>query len=88
MSESEKFWWETIRRRRALWCVANKGLAFFVAYPVLGYFVIGWEWQATLLLEGWLIGLVCGGFVWMRKELRYRFALDQQGLALPDRTDE
>ena len=68
--------------------MANKGLAFSVAYPVLGYFVIGWARQATPLLEGRLIGLVCGGFVWSTKGLRDRFTLDQQGLALPDRTDE
>ncbi|MCP4904534.1 MAG: hypothetical protein GY910_06105 [bacterium] len=45
-------------------------------YPPLGCYALDWIWQPSLLVEGWLIGLVCGGFVWMRKELRYRFTLD------------
>lgn len=88
MNESEMLWWERIRRRGSFWYVANKGLAFLLLYPSLGCFVIGWSWEPQLLLEGWLIGLVSGGFVWMRKELRYRFTLDHEGLALSDRPDE
>ena len=88
MTESEMLWWEQVRRRGAFWYVANKGLAFLLLYPLLGYFAIGWHWQSQLLLEGWVIGLVCGGFVWMRKELRYRFTLDHEEFALSDRTDE
>ena len=40
------------------------------------------------MVEGWFIGLVSGSFVWMRKELRYRFTLDDEGLAFPDGQDE
>lgn len=88
MTEGEMLWWEQVRRRGALWYVANKGLAFLLLYPLLGCFVIGWHWQSQLLLEGWVIGLVCGGFVWMRKELRYRFTRDHEEFALSDRPDE
>jgi sterol desaturase/sphingolipid hydroxylase (fatty acid hydroxylase superfamily) len=88
MAEGERLWWERVRRRGAMWYVVNKGLLFLLAYPAIGCFAIGWEWQPTLLLEGWYVGLVCGGFVWMRKELRYRFTLDEEGLALPDGRDE
>ena len=35
-----------------------------------------------------MIGLVCGGFVWMRKELRYRFTLELEGGVVPDTGDE
>ena len=88
MDASEMLWWERVRRRGALWYVANKGLAFLLLYPSLGYFAIGWNWEPALLVEGWIMGLVCGGFVWMRKELRYRFTIDQEGAALSDRADE
>ncbi len=88
MAEGERLWWERVRRRGAMWFVVNKGLVFLLLYPSLGYFAIGWEWQPTLLVEGWYIGLVCGSFVWMRKELRYRFTLDDDGIALPDGQDE
>ena len=88
MNANERFWWEQVRTRGAFWYLANKGLAFLILYPLLGCVAIGWAWQPQLLLEGWIIGLVCGGFVWMRKELRYRFTLDHEGLALSDRSDE
>jgi hypothetical protein len=41
-----------------------------------------------LLVEGWLIGFVAGAFFWMRKELRYRFTLEEEGLPLPESRDE
>jgi len=88
MAEGERLWWERVRRRGAMWYVVNKGLLFLALYPALGCCALGWEWQPTLMLEGWYIGLVCGGFVWMRKELRYRFTLDDEGMALPDGRDE
>ena len=34
------------------------------------------------------IGLIAGAFVWMRKELRYRFTLEEEGLPLSDGGDE
>ena len=88
MDEGEKLWWESVRERGAFWYVVSKGLAFLILYPVVGCYGIGWDWEPMLLGEGWGIGLVCGGFVWMRKELRYRFTLDHEGVALPDHADE
>ncbi len=88
MGEAERLWWGRVRRRGAMWFVVNKGLAFLLLYPLLGCVVIGWDWQPTLWVEGWLIGLVSGSFVWMRKELRYRFTLDDEGLAVSDQQDE
>ena len=88
MGEDERLWWERVRRRGVMWFVVNKGLVFLLLYPLLGCFAIGWDWQPTLLVEGWSIGLVSGSFVWMRKELRYRFTLDDEGLAVPDGQDE
>jgi hypothetical protein len=88
MDEGERLWWEGVRARGAMWYLVNKGLAFLILYPLLGCYAIGWDWDPTLLVEGWVVGLVCGGFVWMRKELRYRFTLDQEGGILPDRSDE
>ena len=41
-----------------------------------------------LLVEGWLIGLFWGAFFFMRKELRYRFTLEHEGLPAPDAWDE
>jgi hypothetical protein len=71
-----------------MWYLVNKGLAFLLLFPALGCWLIGWRWEPGLLVEGWLIGLVCGGFVWMRKELRYRFTLEEDGLTAPDSWDE
>ena len=88
MSESERLWWQRVRSRGVMWYVVNKGLLFLLLYPLIGCFVAGWQWQPSLLFEGWYIGLVCGGFVWMRKELRYRFTLEHEGLALPDGRDD
>lgn len=88
MGEAERLWWGRVRRRGAMWFVVNKGLAFLLLYPLLGCVVIGWDRQPTLWVEGWLIGLVSGSFVWMRKELRYRFTLDDEGLAVSDQQDE
>ncbi len=88
MNESERVWWTRVRRRGALWFVVNKGLLFLILYPLIGCFGMGWDWTPELLVEGWLIGLVSGSFVWMRKELRYRFTLDKEGLAVPDGRDE
>jgi hypothetical protein len=88
MDEGERLWWERIRARGSLWYLVNKGLLFLIAYPIGGHFVAGWAWEPQLLLEGWVVGLVCGGLVWMRKELRYRFTLDEEGRPLPDGPDE
>ncbi len=88
MNVDEMNWWTRVRNRGALWYVVNKGLAFFLVFPTLGCIVLGWEWEPMLLAEGWFIGLVCGGFVWMRKELRYRFTYDLEGRVIPDRPDE
>jgi hypothetical protein len=88
MTANEMLWWERVRARGAFWYVVSKGLVFLLLYPLLGCHAIGWPWRPQLLLEGWLIGLVCGGFVWMRKELRYHFTLDRGGNVVPDRTDE
>ncbi len=88
MSEGERQWWERVRARGAMWYVVNKGAVFLALYPSLGCGLLDWDWAPELLAEGWFIGLVCGGFVWMRKELRYRFTLDEEGLALPDGQDE
>jgi hypothetical protein len=71
-----------------MWFVVNKGLLFLLLYPLLGCSALGWNWAPTLMAEGWIIGLVSGGFVWMRKELRYRFTLDDEGLVFPDGQDE
>ena len=88
MSEGERLWWERVRRRGAMWFVVNKGLIFLLLHTLLGCLAIGWDWQPTLLVEGWAIGLGCGSFVWMRKELRYRFTLDDEGLAVSDGQDD
>ena len=88
MDESELVFWKQIRRRGAMWYLVNKGLVFLFLYPALGYWVIGWDWQPTLLVEGWCVGLISGAFVWMRKELRYRFTLEDEGRPLTDPRDE
>jgi len=88
MSEAELLWWTRVRRRGAMWFVVNKGLAFLLLYPALGCVAIGWDWQPTLMVEGWSLGLVCGSFVWMRKELRFRFTLDDEGQTVPDARDD
>ncbi len=38
--------------------------------------------------EGGFIGWVCSSFVWVRKDLCHRLALDDEGLAVPDGKDE
>ncbi len=76
MNEGERNGWERVRARGAMWYLVNKGLLFLVLYPLVGCYAIGWDWQPSLLVEAWAIGLVCGGFVWMHKELRYRLTLD------------
>ena len=88
MNENERVWWTRVRRRGALWFVVNKGLLFLILYPLIGCFGMAWDWTPVLLVEGWLIGLVSGSLVWMRKELRYRFTLDDEGLTVPDGRDE
>jgi hypothetical protein len=88
MSETELLWWTRVRRRGAMWFVVNKGLAFLLLYPAIGCFAIGWDWQPRLMIEGWSLGLVCGSFVWMRKELRFRFTLDDEGQTVPDARDD
>jgi len=88
MTEVERLWWQRVRSRGVMWYVVNKGLLFLLLYPSIGCLVAGWRWQPSLLFEGWYIGLVCGGFVWMRKELRYRFTLEHEGRALPDGRDD
>lgn len=88
MDEGERRWWERVRRRGAMWYVVSKGLAFLLLFPLLGHRVMGWDWEAELLVEGWCLGLVWGGLVWMRKELRYRYTLEEDGLALPDGSED
>jgi hypothetical protein len=88
MDDEERAFWLRIRQRGAMWYLANKGLAFLILYPSLGVGLVGWDWAPSLMLEGWLIGWVAGSFVWMRKELRYRFTLEEEGLPLPDRWDD
>ena len=84
MDETERAWWERVRARGALWYVVNKGLAFLILFPALGLGVLDWDWSPSLLVEGWMIGLFWGAFFFMRKELRYRFTLEQEGLPAPD----
>ena len=88
MDEGELAWWERVRARGALWYVVTKGVLFLVAFPAIGCGVLEWEWDASLLVEGWLVGLFWGAFFYMRKELRYRFTLEHEGLPLPDGWDE
>ena len=88
MNEKERLWWSRVRARGSLWYLVNKGLMFLLLYPSLGCYVLEWEWQPSLLVEGWIIGLIAGGFVWMRKELRYRFTLDLEGDVVPGTGDE
>lgn len=88
MDEQERAFWGRVRRRGALWYLASKGVAFLVLYPSLGVTLLGWTWAPGLLVEGWLVGIVAASFVWMRKELRYRFTLEEEGIPLPDGGDE
>lgn len=88
MSGDELAFWKGVRRRGAFWYLVSKGLFFLAAWPVAGHFVVGWEWQPRLFLEAWVIGIVCGGFVWIRKELRYRFTLEQSGQMVHDGSDD
>ena len=88
MSEMEREWWERARGRGALWYVVSKGLAFLILFPALGLGLLDWEWDASLLVEGWMVGLFWGAFFYTRKELRYRFTLEQEGLPAPDGWDD
>lgn len=84
MDESERLWWERVRARGALFYVVTKGLFFLIAYPSLGCYVFDWGWEPMLLVEGWVIGLFWGSCLYIRKELRFRFTLEYEGLPLPD----
>ena len=88
MDENERLWWETVRGRGAFWYVVTKGLFFLVAFPCLGIYALDWAWEPSLLVEGWFVGLFWGSFFFMRKELRYRFNLEQEGRPIPDGWDE
>ena len=88
MDEQERVFWQKVRRRGSMWYLVNKGLLFLLAYPAAGHFILGWELAPQLLVEGWFAGLVCGGLVWMRKELRYRLTLDEEGIPVTDWGDE
>lgn len=88
MDEAERRWWERVRARGALWYVVTKGLFFLVAFPALGCLALGWPFSPEVLVEGWMIGLFWGAFFYMRKELRYRFTLEHEGLPLPDGSEE
>ena len=88
MDEQERHYWERVRRRGSMWYLVNKGLLFLIAYPAAGHFLMGWPPEPELLVQGWFSGLVCGGLVWMRKELRYRFTLDEEGVPVSDWGDE
>ncbi len=84
MDASERRWWEGVRARGALWYVATKGLFFLIAFPALGCLALEWSFTPQVLVEGWMVGLFWGAFFYMRKELRYRFTLEHEGLPLPD----
>lgn len=88
MNEQERQHWERVRRRGSMWYLVNKGLLFLLVLPAAGHFILGWRAEPVLLVEGWFAGLVCGGLVWMRKELRYRLTLDDDGLPVSDWGDE
>lgn len=88
MNRDELAFWGRVRRRGAFWYLVHKGLLFLFFYPVIGHYAIGWPWDPRLLLEAWLIGIVCGGFVWMRKELRFRFTFHEEGRLVPDAADD
>lgn len=88
MEPDELAFWSGIRRRGAFWYLVHKGLLFLVFYPLLGHLGPGWAWEPGLFLEAWLIGVVCGGFVWMRKELRYRYTLDHGEALAPDASED
>ena len=88
MGRDELGFWERVRRRGAFWYLVHKGLLFLLFYPVLGHFAIGWDWQPRLFVEAWVIGILCGGFVWMRKQLRFRFTLHEKGRLVPDGSDD
>jgi hypothetical protein len=88
MDESERGWWERTRARGALWYVVTKGLAFLALFPAIGCGVLGWQWDPELMTQGWIAGLIAGGFVFMRKELRYRYTLVEKGQPLPEGLDE
>ena len=88
MDEGERLWWERVRARGALWYVVNKGLFFLLAYPLLGCTVLHWDWTPNLLVEAWAIGIFWGAFFFLRKELRFRFTLEHEGLPDPDAFDD
>lgn len=88
MDEQELSWWGRVRMKGALWYIVSKGLVFLGAYPTLGCYVMSWEWDPRLLVEGWMIGLFWGAFIYLRKELRFRFTLENAGLPIPDVADE
>lgn len=88
MTGDELQFWDRVRRRGAMWYLVSKGFFFLLLYPTIGCTILEWSWQPELLVEGWFIGLVCGGLVWMRKELRFRFTLEDEGICLPDGPDE
>ena len=50
--------------------------------------MLGWEWTPSLLVEGWMVGLFSGAFLFLRKQLRYRFTLEYEGLPLPESADD
>ncbi len=84
MEAQERLWWERTRARGALWYVVTKGLAFLIGFPVLGCGVLRWPFTPEVLVEGWMVGLFWGAFFYMRKELRYRYTLEHEGLPLPE----
>lgn len=88
MNEGERSWWERTRARGALWYMVTKGFAFLILFPAIGCGVLGWHWEPELMTQGWIVGLMAGGFVFMRKELRYRYTLDEMGQPLPEGLDE
>jgi hypothetical protein len=88
MDDAERAWWERTRARGSLWYIVTKGLAFLLLFPALGRGVLDWDWKPSLLVEGWLVGCFWGAFFFMRKELRYRFTLEQEGLPAPDGWDD
>lgn len=76
MGPRERVFWQRVRRRGGDWYVGTKGLAFLVAYPVLGHLALGWELRGETAAEGLAAGLVCGTLMWIRNERRYRRTLE------------
>ena len=88
MDRDELVFWGRVRRRGAVGYMLHKGLLFMAFYPALGHWAAGWAFDAGVFLEAWMIGVVCGGIVWTRRELRYRFTMIQVRRVIREANDE